>query len=110
MTTNVANSSADNEKLNANLARIEALSQRLVAAMAQKRPANPALEAPGIDLYGRAANAWWNEALKDPAKMMEQQVAFWGKSLNHYMEAQKALASGESTAPVDAAPADRRFS
>ncbi|MGB5871432.1 MAG: class I poly(R)-hydroxyalkanoic acid synthase [Albidovulum sp.] len=110
MTTNVANSSPDSEKLKANLARIEALSQRLVAAIAQKRPANPALEAPGIDLYGRAANAWWNEALKDPTKMMEQQVAFWGKSLNHYMEVQKLLASGESAALVDAAPPDRRFS
>jgi polyhydroxyalkanoate synthase subunit PhaC len=110
MTTKVANSPVDLEKLNANVARIETLSQRLIAAIAQKRAPNPALEAPGIELYAKAAGAWWAEALQNPAKVMEQQVSYWGRALQHYVEAQKALAAGELKAPEDPTPNDRRFS
>ncbi|MCY1127777.1 class I poly(R)-hydroxyalkanoic acid synthase [Frigidibacter sp. RF13] len=109
MTTKVANSPPDLEKLNANVARIEALSQRLIAAIAQKRAPNPALEAPGFELYAKAAGAWWAEALQNPTKVMEQQVSYWGQALQHYVEAQKALAEGEMKAPDDPTPNDRRF-
>ncbi len=109
MTIKDTNASADLDRLKDNLARIEALSQRLVAAIAQKRPANPSLEAPGRDLYARTATAWWQDAMKDPTKLLEQQVAFWGKSLEHYVEAQKALAEGKFEAPADPTPKDRRF-
>jgi len=109
MTTNVASTSAELEKLNANVARIEALSQRLIAAIAHKRTANPSLESPGADLYARAATAMWNEALQNPAKLIEQQVEFWGQTLKHYVEAQHLLAQGKLEAPPDPAPKDRRF-
>ena len=109
MTTNVASTSDDLEKLNTNVARIEALSQRLIAAIAQKRTANPSLEAPGAELYARAATAMWNEALQNPAKLIEQQVEFWGKTLKHYVEAQHLLAQGKLEAPSDSGPKDRRF-
>lgn len=109
MTTNVASTSDDLEKLNTNVARIEALSQRLIAAIAQKRTANPSLEAPGAELYARAATAMWNEALQNPAKLIEQQVEFWGKTLKHYVEAQHLLAQGKLEAPSDPGPKDRRF-
>lgn len=109
MTTNVASTSDDLEKLNTNVARIESLSQRLIAAIAQKRTANPSLEAPGAELYARAATAMWNEALQNPAKLIEQQVEFWGKTLKHYVEAQHLLAQGKLEAPSDPGPKDRRF-
>ena len=109
MTTNVADNSPDIDKLNANLVRIEALSQRLVAAIAQKRAPNPSLESPGIELVSRAASAWWADAMNDPARLMEQQVAFWGKSLSHYLAAQQALSQGDLAAPADPTPKDRRF-
>jgi polyhydroxyalkanoate synthase len=110
MTTKVDDSSALPEKMTANLARLEALSQRLVAALAKKRPASPALESPGADLYTKAMGAFWTEALQDPTRLIEQQAAYWGKSLQHYVEAQQALAQGGVTAPAEAAPKDRRFS
>jgi len=109
MTTNVTDSSADLEKLNANLARLEVLSQRLAAAISQKRPANPSLESPGLDLYARAASAFWGEALQNPAKLIEQQVAYWGKTLAHYAEVQKLMNEGKLEAPADPTAKDRRF-
>lgn len=110
MTTNDAGSSRDLEKLNDNLARIEALSQRLVVAMSQKRAPNPSLEAPSMELYARAASAFWGEALQNPAKLMEKQVSYWGKTLAHYAEVQSALTDGKPMAPADTTSKDRRFS
>ena len=110
MTTKVTDSSVDVEKLNANLARLEALSQRLVAAIAQKRPPNPSLEAPGAELMARASAAFWSEAVQNPARLIEQQASYWGKALQHYMDAQQVLAQGKFEAPGDPTPQDRRFS
>jgi polyhydroxyalkanoate synthase len=92
-----------------NLARIEELTQRLVGAMASKRVPNPALEAPGQELYAKAMAAFWAEAMQNPAKILEQQIAFWGKSLKHYVEAQQVLAKGKLAVPSDPTPRDRRF-
>ncbi|MCR8723055.1 PHA/PHB synthase family protein [Frigidibacter sp. ROC022] len=93
--------------LNANLAKVEALTQRLVAAMAHKRQIDPALQAPGQDLYQKAAAAWVAQMMSDPSKMIEQQVNFWSRSVKHYAEAQKALAEGH--APEDPTGPDKRF-
>ena len=109
MTTKLGAAPAEIEKLNANLARIEALSQRLIAAVAQKRSPNPALEGPGQDLMTKAIKVWWGEAISDPARMIEQQASYWGKALEHYIAAQKALSEGPFKAPDDPGPTDRRF-
>jgi polyhydroxyalkanoate synthase len=95
--------------LKANLARIEALSQRLVAALAQKKAPNPALEAPGAELYAKAAGAYWGEALQNPAKLIEQQAAYWTKALETYAEAQRALSGAAADAAPPPPPKDRRF-
>ena len=110
MTTKVTNPSPDVEKLSANLARLEDLSQRLVAAVAQKRPANPALEGPGPELLAKTMTAFWSEAVQNPTKLIEQQAAYWGKALQHYIDAQQMLAQGKFAPPEDTTPKDRRFS
>ncbi len=97
------------ERLQANLAKLEELSQRLMAAVAQKRVIDPALQAPGQDLYVKAATAYFAEAMHNPAKIVEAQVSYWGKALTHYLEAQKLLAQGQLKAPADKSPQDRRF-
>ncbi len=99
----------DLEKLNANLQRIEELSQRLVAALSRKRDIDPGLQGPGQDLYVKAATAMMSEMMHNPAKIIEHQIGYWGKTLKHYVEAQQALASGKLTAPEDPSPRDRRF-
>ena len=109
MTTSDHEPAADPGKLTENLSRIEELTQRLVGAMANKRVPNPALEAPGQELYAKAMAAYWAEAMQNPAKILEQQIAFWGKSLKHYVEAQQVLAKGKIAVPSDPTPKDRRF-
>ena len=110
MTTEEDDVAAKLERMNANMARVEELSQRLVAALSNKKQANPSLEGPGQDLFMKAAAAYMAEMMQNPAKIIENQVSYWGKSLKHYVEAQQALKSGKLQAPPDHTPKDRRFS
>lgn len=96
--------------INQNVAKIEELSQRLVSAIANKRQYDSGLAAPGQDLFVKAAGAYWAEMISNPGKMIEHQAAYWGKTLQHFVEAQKALASGKLEVPEDNTPRDRRFS
>ncbi|MCT8159780.1 class I poly(R)-hydroxyalkanoic acid synthase [Pseudoruegeria sp. SHC-113] len=97
------------ERLNENLAKVEELSQRLVAALSHKRNIDPSLQAPGQDLYMKAATAYMTEMVNNPAKILEHQIAYWGKALTHYVEAQHLLATGKLEAPEDNTPKDPRF-
>ncbi len=97
-------------KLEANLARMEELSARLVKAMAQKRAVPPSLQGPGQDLYMKAAAAYVAEMMQNPAKILEHQIGYWGKSLKHYVEAQQQIAHGKIAPPENTGPQDRRFS
>jgi len=109
MATSEYDNSANLEKLNANLARIETLTQRLVAAFSRKKSAKPDLQGPDPSLYLRAASAYWTEMVQNPSKILENQVSYWGKTLKHFVEAQEALREGKLTPPVDNTPEDRRF-
>jgi polyhydroxyalkanoate synthase len=97
------------ELFESNLKRIEELSQRLVAALATKRQVPPALQGPSQGLYAKAATAWMAEAMQDPAKMIELQAGYWGKTLKHFAEAQAALMQHPLQAPEDPGPKDKRF-
>jgi len=103
----------DSEKLdtlNANLARIEVLTQRLIAAFAKKQPQRADLQGPDPSLYLKAATAYWTEMVHNPSKIIEQQVEYWGKTLTHFAKAHEALRESPMTAPEDETPEDRRFS
>ena len=114
MTTNDLESTAvDGQnvaKLEANLARVEELTQRLLKVMGQGRAVPPALQGPSQELYVKAASAYMTEMMQNPAKLIEHQLAFWGKSVKHYVEAQHLLAQGKLEPPTDETPNDRRFS
>ncbi len=97
-------------KLNTNLARVEELSKRLVAAMGQRPQADAGLQGPGQDLYMKAGVAYWAEMMSNPAKLLETQTQYWGQAMTHFMEMQNALAEGKM--PLlddDDLPADKRF-
>lgn len=96
-------------ELEANLHKIEKLTGRLMTALSSKKQINPSLHGPDTMLYGQAMQAYWSEWLQNPAKIMEHQIAYWGKSVTHYIEAQQALAKGKLQAPEDPGPKDRRF-
>ncbi|WP_342078756.1 class I poly(R)-hydroxyalkanoic acid synthase [Yoonia sp. SS1-5] len=96
-------------KLEANLAKVEDLTQRLLKAMGQSRQVPAPLQGPSQELYIKAATAYMTEMMHNPAKLIEHQVEFWGKSVKHYVEAQHLLAQGKLEPPTDETPADRRF-
>jgi polyhydroxyalkanoate synthase subunit PhaC len=109
MTTEDRDADAKAEKLNDNLAKFDTLSKRLTTALGQYRPVDKALHGPSNDLYMKAATAYVTEMMQNPAKLIEHQIAHWGKTVKHYVEAQQALAKGTLTAPPDPGPKDRRF-
>lgn len=98
------------ERMVENIERLEALTQRLAQAMTQRRPRNPGVEGPGPDLFATATTAWLKSLAEQPARILEQQVSYWGETLRHFAEAQQAFARGTLTAPPDDGPKDRRFS
>ncbi|MEO8243443.1 MAG: class I poly(R)-hydroxyalkanoic acid synthase [bacterium] len=110
MTTEDSDSSAKLARLTDNLTKVEVLSARLMKALAEKRTHDAALDGPGQDVYMKAAAAYVAEMMQNPAKVLEHQIGYWGKTLKHYVEAQQALTKGEFKAPADAGPKDRRFS
>ena len=97
-------------KLEANLARVEALTQRLIKALSQARPVPPALQGPSQELYMKAATGYMTEMMHNPAKLLEHQLEFWGKSVKHFVEAQHLLTQGKLEPATDDTPQDRRFS
>lgn len=98
------------EKLQANLAKVETLTQRLMAALAHQKQKDAALHGPSNEVYMKAAQAYLAAMMQNPAKVLEHQIGYWGKTLKHYVEAQQALATGGFKAPDDPGPKDRRFS
>ncbi|MEM1301609.1 MAG: class I poly(R)-hydroxyalkanoic acid synthase [Pseudomonadota bacterium] len=93
-----------------NLQRVDTLTKRLIAAVAHKQEPTPqALQGPSQELFMRAASAYVAEMVANPAKIIEHQVAYWSKSVQHYVEAQQALTQGKLQAPKDDTPFDRRF-
>ena len=97
MTTDKGSNELGLERLTENLQRVEALTQRLLAAVSHKKPIRPALQGPGQDLFAKAATAYVTEMMSNPSRMIEQQIAYWGQSLQHFVNSQNV-------------PADRRFS
>ncbi|PWR04205.1 class I poly(R)-hydroxyalkanoic acid synthase [Meridianimarinicoccus roseus] len=109
MTTDEKEAGAELERLNENISRMEELSQRLVAAMANKRQVDPSLQGPSQDVFRKAATAYWTEWMNNPAKLIEHQAGYWGKMLQHYVDVQRTLSSGKLIAPPDDTPGDKRF-
>jgi len=109
MTTNDNAADAKLDRMTENLKRVEELSQRLVSAMTHKRTPNPAIQAPNQDLFAKAATAYWAEWMQNPAKLLEHQIEYWGKSVTHFVDAQQKLAKGQLEPPEDDTPSDRRF-
>lgn len=96
-------------QLSRNIERIEALTQRLFAALSQRRNVNPGIEAPGPEVFANVAGAWLKLMAEQPARVIGQQASYWGETLRHFAEAQAEFTRGTLTAPPDDGPSDRRF-
>ena len=93
-----------------NIERIEALSHRLMTVMSERSMPNTAVDVPGPQFFMTAAGAWMKMLAEQPARIIEQQVNFWGETLKQYARASQMLAQGRIAAPEDDGPKDRRFS
>jgi polyhydroxyalkanoate synthase subunit PhaC len=58
------------------LAKMQALSERITAALSHAKPIDPSLQGPGPALFARAAEALAAESL-DPAKIFADQMKIW---------------------------------
>lgn len=110
MATDESATAVMSEKLQSNLNRIEDLTRRMVAALSARQPQDPGLSGPGPDFFTSATTALWQEYMKNPARLMQEQAAWWGKSLQSYMGAQQAFTEGKPVPAVVNTPPDRRFS
>ena len=73
--TNDATSGKNLAKLEANLAQVEELTQRLLTAMGKGRAVPASLQGPSTELYSKAAGAYWTEMMNNPAKLLEHQLS-----------------------------------
>jgi len=114
MATETSNSgeptAASMARMTQNLVKVEALRERLTSVLANRNTHQAALDAPGQELFTKAAKAYMQEAMTNPAKLFEHQMGYWTKSVTHFVEAQQALAKGTMSAPEDRTATDRRFS
>lgn len=97
------------DKMQANLQRVEALTERLMRAIGGRKAVNPTLGGPGPELYAQAAVNYWAEIVENPKRIYEHQLEYWGKSVQHFMEAQEAFAQEGFKAPADHTETDKRF-
>ena len=99
------------DQMSENLVRLEELSQRFLNLVQNKQAVAPALSGPGPDLMVKASHAYWEEAVKNPARLMAQQVEYWGKSLSHFATLQQNLGGMQSVGGESSATnSDPRFS
>jgi polyhydroxyalkanoate synthase len=99
------------DQMSENLVKLEELSQRFLTLVQKKQAVAPALSGPGPDLIVKASHAYWEEAVKNPARLMSQQVEYWGKSLSHFATLQQSLGGMQSAAEESSASnPDPRFS
>ena len=101
-----------NTELEQNIERLNALIPRLAAAVAARENRDPRLEGPGKEFYAKAVDAYFSEAAKDPARLIEAQVRYWGESLRNWAEIQKLPSTKDADTgdrPDPEPTKDRRF-
>ena len=90
MTTTDQDIENQTSKLEQNLAKLDELNQRLITVLQTKKTTDAALSGPGHDLALKTTAAYWQEAIQNPSRLIEHQIAYWGKTLTHFIEAQNA--------------------
>lgn len=106
-------SEVNSRALEDNLERINALIQRLIVAMHNKRMHNPKLDAPDQHFFSKTSAALMTEMLSDPSKILSTQMQFWSESVRNFLDLQAQMLRSSDDQP-ESTPApvtkDRRFS
>ena len=97
------------DRLRQNIANIEDLGKRLGSILAEKEPLNSDLAMPGADFFARTGMAYMQDMLSNPGKVFEDQVEYWGKSLQIWSGMPKTSEPGGETTGAEVKEKDRRF-
>ena len=89
MTTNPPETTENYLELNGNLEKLEHLTKRFVSVFNKKDEFNPAINAPGGDLWLKATQAFWQNYSVDPSKMITQQIKYWGEAVTNFVAMQQ---------------------
>ena len=83
-------------QLNANLQKLEELSGRFFEVLNNKKQINLGLNGPGHDLFVKTAGAYLKSMAQNPTFFMEQQISYWGKTLEYFAETQEQFFSNSA--------------
>ena len=108
MTSSDKNLPSIDPQLNANLQKLEELSARFFEILSSKKQINPALNGPGHDIFVKTAGAYLKSMVQSPTFLMEQQISYWGKTLEYFVDTQKQFFS-ENDKNGDVGYVDKRF-
>ncbi len=96
-------------RMTENLSKVDGLRERLTHVLANRHTHQAALDGPNNELFTKAAKAYFQEAMSNPAKLIEHQLEYWTKSVTHFVEAQQAFTQSNLSAPEDRTGTDHRF-
>ena len=108
MTSSDKNLPSIDPQLDANLQKLEELSARFFEILSSKKQINPALNGPGHDIFVKTAGAYLKSMVQSPTFVMEQQISYWGKTLEYFVDTQKQFFS-ENDKNSDVGSVDKRF-
>ena len=108
MTSSDKNLPSIDPQLDANLQKLEELSARFFEILSSKKQINPALNGPGHDIFVKTAGAYLKSMVQSPTFVMEQQISYWGKTLEYFVNTQKQFFS-ENDKNEDVGSVDKRF-
>ena len=108
MTSSDKNLQSIDPQLGKNLQKLEELSGRFFEVLSNKKQINPALNGPGHDIFVKTVGAYLKSMAQSPTFILEQQVSYWGKTLEYFAETQKQFFS-EANDAVNTEYVDRRF-
>lgn len=99
------------EKYQENAQKIEELSKRLIEVLSNRSNQNQKFMQTDQELVARTGLASFADMVSNPTKIFENQVSYWGQSLNLWMDAQKSLLDfpSNSDSGSKSQPKDKRF-
>ncbi|MCY4446335.1 MAG: class I poly(R)-hydroxyalkanoic acid synthase [Rhodobacteraceae bacterium] len=102
-------SKVHSEKFNNNMIRIEELSVRLMEILAKKEPIDPATLHPDSDTLLQTGIASITDVFINPTKIFENQVQYWGKSMELWLRTNESLMGSQSDETSLPQTKDNRF-
>jgi len=93
------------DELKDNFEKIDALTKRLIAIMAQQKAEQPDQANASTELFFKAASSYFAQMMNNPAKLIESQVHYYKASIEAWSDFQASMIGGVH----DDKPKDRRF-